>query len=48
MGVALKLLVAINSLDSGGAEKSALKLSEGLKQDGNEVIFLSILQIKIF
>jgi hypothetical protein len=39
VGVALKSLVAINSLDSGGAEKSALKLSEELQQDGNEVVF---------
>ena len=41
MGAELKLLVAINSLDSGGAEKSALKLAEGLHQDGNEVVFLT-------
>ena len=39
--VKLKILVAINSLDSGGAEKSALKLAEGLLADGNEVIFLT-------
>jgi glycosyltransferase involved in cell wall biosynthesis len=41
VGVELKLLVAINSLDSGGAEKSALKLAEGLHRDGNEVVFLT-------
>ena len=40
-GAELKLLVAINSLDSGGAEKSALKLAAGLHRDGNEVVFLT-------
>jgi GalNAc-alpha-(1->4)-GalNAc-alpha-(1->3)-diNAcBac-PP-undecaprenol alpha-1,4-N-acetyl-D-galactosaminyltransferase len=41
VGAELKLLVVINSLDSGGAEKSALKLAQGLHQDGNEVALLT-------
>ena len=37
----MKILVIINSLDSGGAEKSALKLASGLHGDGHEVVFLT-------
>jgi GalNAc-alpha-(1->4)-GalNAc-alpha-(1->3)-diNAcBac-PP-undecaprenol alpha-1,4-N-acetyl-D-galactosaminyltransferase len=38
----VKLILVINGLDSGGAEKSTLKLCQGLIQDGHEVLLTTI------
>lgn len=38
----VKLVLLINGLDSGGAEKSTLKLCQGLIQDGHEVLLVTI------
>lgn len=38
----MKLVLIINGLDSGGAEKSTIKLCESFKADGHQVILITI------